>query len=162
MASSSGCGVELKAYARLLADDTVYAERARRIQSLVRDPLELVDGARLAAVVDAAGAGPVAVQTPCTLQHGQRLGGRLEALLLQLGFALTPVGEAHLCCGSAGSYSLFHAETSAALRERKLGHLMAGSPTQVVTANIGCQSHLAAASPVPVRHWLEVVAARLR
>ena len=161
MASSSGCGVQLKAYARLLADDPAYAERARHIESLVRDPLELVDGARLAAAVDTAGVGPVAVQAPCTLQHGQRLGGRLEALLVQLGFTLTPVGEAHLCCGSAGSYSLFHAETSAALRERKLGHLLAGGPTQVITANIGCQSHLAAASPVPVRHWLEVVAARL-
>jgi len=162
MASSSGCGVQLKGYARLLAGDPVYAERARRIESLVRDPLELVDGARLAAAVDTAGVGPVAVQTPCTLQHGQRLGGRLEALLVQLGFSLTPVGEAHLCCGSAGSYSLFHAKTSAALRERKLGHLMAGGPMQVITANIGCQSHLAAASPVPVRHWLEVVAAQLR
>ncbi|MEQ8230924.1 MAG: glycolate oxidase subunit GlcF [Gammaproteobacteria bacterium] len=161
MASSSGCGVQLKAYARLLADEPAYAERARRIEALARDPLELVDGERLARWVEPGDTGPVAVQAPCTLQHGQRLGGRLEALLSRLGFTLVPVAEAHLCCGSAGSYSLFHGATAAALRERKLGHLLAARPALVVTANIGCQSHLAASAPVPVRHWLELVAARL-
>ncbi|MEQ8660078.1 MAG: glycolate oxidase subunit GlcF [Gammaproteobacteria bacterium] len=161
MASSSGCGVQLKSYARLLADEPGYAARAQAIEARVRDPLELVDGERLAALVDAGDTGAVAVQAPCTLQHGQRLGGRLEALLRQLGFTLAPVAEAHLCCGSAGSYSLFHAATARALRERKLGHLLAAAPAVVVTANIGCQSHLAATAPVPVRHWLELVAARL-
>lgn len=162
MATSSGCGVHLKDYARLLADDAVYAERARVIGSLVRDPVELVDVETLRGRFDGASVGPVAVQTPCTLQHGQRLAGRIEAILGSAGFDLTVAAEPHLCCGSAGTYSLLHNAAATALRERKLGNLLDARPAVIATANIGCQMHLEPASPVPVRHWLELLAASLR
>ena len=100
----------------------------------------------------------VAVQTPCTLQHGQRLAGRLERLLTTLGWELTRTAESHLCCGSAGAYSVMHPATAAELRTRKLGHLLAEQPDVIVTANVGCQLHLSATAPVPVLHWLELVA----
>ncbi|MGE0484785.1 MAG: glycolate oxidase subunit GlcF [Gammaproteobacteria bacterium] len=158
MVTASGCGVQLKDYAQLLQDDAEYAERAARIAGLARDPLELVDAGLLAGMLNVTGVGPLAVQTPCSLQHGQRLGGRLESLLRACGFELVPVAESHLCCGSAGSYALVHVDKSSALRTRKLDNLMAARPHLIVTANIGCQTHLAQAAQVPVRHWLEVVA----
>ncbi|MGE3774929.1 MAG: heterodisulfide reductase-related iron-sulfur binding cluster, partial [Gammaproteobacteria bacterium] len=97
------------------------------------------------------------VQAPCSVQHGLQGAGRLEAALQAAGCsALTPA-EAHLCCGSAGSYSLLQPALSAALRERKLGHLTAGDPAVIATANIGCLLHLEAATELPVRHWLEIV-----
>ncbi|MCB1747406.1 MAG: glycolate oxidase subunit GlcF, partial [Gammaproteobacteria bacterium] len=158
MVTASGCGVQLKEYTDLLRDDATYAERAARIAALARDPLELVDAGLLACRLEVSGVGAVAVQAPCSLQHGQRLGGRLEGLLRACGFELVPVAESHLCCGSAGSYALVHPDQASALRTRKLGHLMAARPQLVVTANIGCQTHLAQAAQVPVRHWLELVA----
>ena len=158
MATSSGCGVHLKDYARVLADDPTYAERARTLEALVRDPVELIAPDAYAGRFDAAGVGRVAVQTPCTLQHGQRLGGLIEAILGRAGFDVVPIEDAHLCCGSAGTYSLLHAQTATALRQRKLDCLLRATPAVVVTANIGCQMHLAAAAPVPVRHWLELLA----
>lgn len=161
MSTASGCGVQLRDYARLLAEEPDYAERAVRIAELVRDPVELLDAAALAALRAPRGAAPIAFQAPCTLQHGQRLAGRVEALLGELGWTLTRVAEPHLCCGSAGAYSLFHPATSNALRARKLTSLMAGEPSAIVTANIGCQLHLGAAAEVPVRHWLELLAGQL-
>jgi len=125
---------------------------------LVRDPVELIAPDAYAGRFDAAGVGRVAVQTPCTLQHGQRLGGLIEAILGRAGFDVVPIEDAHLCCGSAGTYSLLHAQTATALRQRKLDCLLRATPAVVVTANIGCQMHLAAAAPVPVRHWLELLA----
>ena len=134
--------------------------RARRLVELVRDPIELVDVAALRGLL--AGHGQrVAVQTPCTLQHGQKLNGRIEALLGELGWQVLASAEGHLCCGSAGAYSLLEPAMSRTLRDRKLGNLMAEGPELIVTANIGCQLHLAAAARVPVRHWLEVLADRL-
>lgn len=160
MATSSGCGLQLRDYAQLLAGDAHYGPRASRLVSLVRDPLELVDGAQLRARVRGQGR-RVAVQTPCTLQHGQRLGGRIEPLLRDLGWEIVPANEGHLCCGSAGSYSVLQPDMATALRARKLGNLMAAAPQEIVTANIGCQLHLSAQASVPVRHWLEVLAAAL-
>lgn len=160
MATASGCGMQLRAYAEILADDPAYADKARRMVALVRDPLELVDAARLAGQVEGGGE-RIAVQTPCTLQHGQRLNGRIEQLLAALGWQVLPAAEGHLCCGSAGAYSVLEPEMSRGLRTRKLDNLMSAGPTQIVTANIGCQLHLAAEAPVPVRHWLEVLAAAL-
>lgn len=160
MATSSGCGLQLRDYGQVLAGDTLYGPRASRLVSMVRDPLELIEAKALRARVRGAGR-RVAVQTPCTLQHGQRLGGRIEALLRELGWDIVPANEGHLCCGSAGSYSVLQPGMSNTLRERKLGHLMAGGPSAIVTANIGCQLHLAAQAVVPVKHWLEVLATAL-
>lgn len=160
MATSSGCGLQLRDYGQMLADDPHYGPRASRLVSLVRDPLELIDGVRLRARIKGGGR-RVAVQTPCTLQHGQGLGGRIEPLLRDLGWEIAAANEGHLCCGSAGSYSVLQPAMATALRARKLGNLMAGGPQEIVTANIGCQLHLSTQAAVPVRHWLEVLAAAL-
>jgi glycolate oxidase iron-sulfur subunit len=101
------------------------------------------------------------VQTPCSLQHGQRLGGRIEPLLRDLGWDVLSTDEGHLCCGSAGSYSVLQPAMAGDLRVRKLGKLMHSHPQEIVTANIGCQLHLSASATVPVHHWLEVLAAAL-
>jgi glycolate oxidase iron-sulfur subunit len=111
----------------------------------------------LEAVAPRAAKARVAFQSPCSLQHGQRLGGSVEALLARAGYQLTPVPDSHLCCGSAGTYSLLQPELSDQLRERKLGALASGSPDLIATANIGCLNHLQAASAVPVRHWVELI-----
>ncbi|MEC9371826.1 MAG: heterodisulfide reductase-related iron-sulfur binding cluster, partial [Pseudomonadota bacterium] len=99
----------------------------------------------------------VAVQTPCTLQHGQRINGSIEKILSRLGFQLVTVENAHLCCGSAGSYSILQSSIASKLRQDKVCALQAGEPTVIATANIGCQVHLAAQSTVPIRHWIELV-----
>jgi glycolate oxidase iron-sulfur subunit len=99
----------------------------------------------------------VAFQSPCTLQHGQRVRGKVEALLARAGYETTPVPDAHLCCGSAGTYSLLQPAISGELRRRKLDALQAGQPGEIATANIGCLAHLQAASALPVRHWIELV-----
>jgi len=101
--------------------------------------------------------GPLAFQSPCTLQHGQQLRGRVEALLAKAGYTLTAVNDAHLCCGSAGTYSLLHAQISGELRGRKLGALEAGRPDVIATANIGCLTHLQGGTATPVRHWIELL-----
>jgi glycolate oxidase iron-sulfur subunit len=103
----------------------------------------------------------VAWQSPCTLQHGQRIGRRVESLLAAAGFDLVPAREATLCCGSAGTYSILQLQLSRELRDRKLAALLEGSPAVIATANIGCLEHLRGASPVPVRHWIELVAEQL-
>jgi glycolate oxidase iron-sulfur subunit len=100
----------------------------------------------------------IAWQAPCTLQHGQRVAERAESLLKSAGFRLTPVRDAQLCCGSAGTYSILQPELSQELRRRKLAALTGGEPEMIATANIGCLEHLRAASPVPVRHWIELIA----
>jgi glycolate oxidase iron-sulfur subunit len=165
IATSSGCGVMLKDYGTLLREDARYAERAQRIAALARDPVEVIaaEWRRLAPQV-AMDRGPerVALQTPCTLQHGQKLGGRVDEMLEALGLELTPVADAHLCCGSAGTYSVLQPALSEELRANKLRALEAGNPAIIASANIGCMVHLAAATERPVRHWLELLDARLR
>ncbi len=161
LATSSACALQLKTYARVLAGDADYAERAERLAALVRDPLELIDAGALAPAVAPTSARRVAVQAPCTLQHGQRLGGRLEQTLRTLGFEILAVPESHLCCGAAGSHALLHPQAAGRLRERKLDNLMHAGPEVIATANIGCQGHLAARAKVPVMHWLELVAENL-
>jgi glycolate oxidase iron-sulfur subunit len=165
VATASGCGVMLKDYGILLKDDSKYADRAQRIAALVRDPVELIaaEWKRLAPLV-AMDHGPqrVALHTPCTLQHGQRLGGRIEEILEALGLELTPVADGHLCCGSAGTYSILQPALANELRANKLHALEADSPDLIVTANIGCLVHLAAGTQRPVQHWVELLDARLR
>lgn len=151
---ASGCGVQVKDYGRLLADDPVYAGRAQRIADCTRDLAEVLAGETL---TPASGVPRrITFQSPCTLQHGQRLGGRVETLLRRAGFELLPVVDGHLCCGAAGTYALTQPALSEPLRERKLDALLAAGPQLIATANIGCQTHLQARSPVPVRHWIEL------
>jgi glycolate oxidase iron-sulfur subunit len=135
------------------------------VAAATKDPVELLEQEDLTALHPAPSPGravePIAFHSPCTLQHGERLGGRVERLLSQLGFDLTPVGEAHLCCGSAGTYSVLQPELSEQLRERKLAALTAGRPNRIATANIGCLMHLQQGDHTPVTHWLELLAERL-
>jgi glycolate oxidase iron-sulfur subunit len=159
VSSASACGLMVKDYGRLLAEDAAYADQARRVSAATRDLAELIDPADLSRAALAPGTGlRVAWQAPCTLQHGQQLGGRVEALLKAAGFVLEPTREATLCCGSAGTYSILQPGLSGELRRRKIAALTAGSPQVIATANIGCLEHLRGASPVPVRHWIELVA----
>ena len=99
----------------------------------------------------------VAFHCPCTLQHAQKLGGSVEGVLGRLGFDLAPVPDAHLCCGSAGTYSFTQPELARKLRDNKLDALESGRPDVIATANIGCQTHLGAGGRTPVRHWIEIV-----
>ncbi len=155
--NASGCGVQVKDYGHLLRNDAGYAEKAERISALTLDPVELLlqEEARLRPA--AAAPRRIAFQAPCTLQHGQKLPGRVEGLLTRLGFDLVPVADAHLCCGSAGTYSVLQPALSQQLRSNKLQALTAGNPELIASANIGCITHLGAAAGVPVRHWLELI-----
>ncbi len=165
LSSASGCGVVVKDYGYLLRDDARYADKARRIGELARDPVEIIaaEWKQFAPMV-AMDHGPqrVAFQSPCSLQHGQQLGGRVEEILEAIGLELTDVRDGHLCCGSAGTYSILQANLSQQLRANKLAALQAGDPSAIVTANIGCLMHLASGTHLPVRHWIDVFEGRLR
>jgi glycolate oxidase iron-sulfur subunit len=155
--TASGCGIRVKDYGRLLANEPAYAARARRISERTLDLAEWLTphlGA-LAALAAAPASRRVAFHPPCTLQHGQRVRGRVEAILAALGAELAPVRDAHLCCGSAGAYSLLEPGIASQLRTRKLAGLLAGEPDVILSANIGCLAHLEAGTAVPVRHWIE-------
>ena len=152
--TASGCGVTVKEYGHLLAQDPAYRDKAARISSITRDLCEVITPEM---IVASAERGTVAFQSPCTLQHGQQLRGRVEALLAKAGYTLTAVNDAHLCCGSAGTYSLLHPQISGELRGRKLGALEAGRPNAIATANIGCLTHLQGGTATPVRHWIELI-----
>ena len=159
--TASGCGVQVKDYGHVFADDPVHAAKAAAISALCRDPAEVVaaEQARLQALLEVppGGRGKVAFHSPCTLQHGLKLRGVIEPLLAVAGYELVPVADGHLCCGSAGTYSLLQPELSRRLRDNKLAALMAGSPAVIATANIGCLTHLQAGSVLPARHWIELI-----
>jgi glycolate oxidase iron-sulfur subunit len=162
VSSASACGLMVKDYGRLLATDPAYAARARRVSEAARDLSEIISPGDLERAGLMPGSGPrVAWQAPCTLQHGQRLAGRVEPLLVAAGCTLEPAREGTLCCGSAGTYSILQPELSLELRRRKVAALTTGTPEVIATANIGCLEHLRAAAPVPVRHWVEIVAEAL-
>jgi len=159
--TASGCGSFVKEYAHHLRDDPVYGEKAARISALTRDLCEVIPES---AVETKSRPGRVAFQSPCSLQHGQQLRGGVESLLRKAGYELTPVADGHLCCGSAGSYSILQAELSGQLRERKLAALAAGGAETIATANIGCLTHLQAGIRTPpsgarvnVVHWIELL-----
>jgi glycolate oxidase iron-sulfur subunit len=148
----------VKDYGRLLASDPTYSERARRVSGATRDLAEVIEPGDLQRAGLVHGSGPrVAWQAPCTLQHGQRLGGRVEALLQAAGCMLETTREATLCCGSAGTYSILQPEIAGALKARKLGNLEADAPELIATANIGCLTHLASGTTTPVKHWVELL-----
>jgi glycolate oxidase iron-sulfur subunit len=157
--NASGCGVTVKEYAHSLARDPEYATKASRIADLTRDLSELLPELvpALKAKVTPKGA-RLAFHPPCTLQHGQRLRGGVETAMNTLGFEVrVAMNEAHLCCGSAGTYSVFHADLANALRDRKLANLDELAPSTIVSANIGCIQHLQSGTTTPVRHWVEVL-----
>ncbi len=156
--NASGCGVVVKDYGHLLADDPAYAERAARIAGLAVDIGELLarEGVERLQSVGARGR-RVAFHAPCTLQHGQKLPGEVERLLTEAGFELTAVPDAHLCCGSAGTYSVLQRALSERLRDNKVAALQSGGPAVIATANIGCLHHLQAGAEVPVVHWIELL-----
>ena len=160
--TASGCAPMVREYGRLLADDDTYAGRAARVSELARDVSEVIAGERrVTETAPAAGGTRVAFHSPCTLQHGQRITGVVEALLTGAGFELLPVADGHLCCGSAGTYSILQPRLAMRLRENKLAALQAGGPDVIATANIGCHAHLSAAAGVPVVHWVELLADQL-
>jgi glycolate oxidase iron-sulfur subunit len=158
VANASGCGAMLREYAHHLQHDPVYADRARKLSESVRDIAELLEphaselGQRVGAI-----AGRHAFHPPCTLQHWQKLRGTTENVLRQLGFQLVPFAESHLCCGSAGTYSITQKELSKSLRDRKLKNIGAAAPDSIVSSNMGCITQLQSGSSTPVRHWVEVV-----
>jgi len=152
--TASGCGVTVRDYGHLLAHDPGYRDKAARVAALAKDLCELVP---VEALPQRAARGRVAFQSPCSLQHGQQIRGKVEALLARAGYELAPVRDAHLCCGSAGTYSLLQPELSTELRRRKLECLEEGGPQTIGTANIGCLAHLQGATSTPVRHWVELL-----
>lgn len=158
--NASGCGVTVKDYGHALAHDPDYADKAARIASLTRDLGELLPDLvpRLKPRLHGTKGRKLAFHPPCTLQHGQQLRGGIEDGLRELGFevALAP-SEAHLCCGSAGTYSVLQPELAYQLRDRKLGQLSPLGAEAIVSANIGCIQHLQSGTATPVRHWVEVV-----
>jgi glycolate oxidase iron-sulfur subunit len=171
--TASGCGAHVKEYGLLLKDDPLYAAKAARIADLTQDASELVMAQKeallpLLAHKPAAGR-KVAFHSPCTLQHGQKIRGVVEELLEAAGFTLTPVADSHLCCGSAGTYSILQPELSKQLRDNKLSALTAGLPEVIATANIGCLTHLQSGLGAPssrpsiagVRHWIELLEEQL-
>ena len=154
--NASGCAAFIRDYPDILAEDQAYADKARRVAAAVRDPIEILEKADL--TLGPAPAEPrIAVHEPCTLQHGLKLPGRIAGLLARLGYEPQPVADAHLCCGSAGAYSLLQPQFAGPLKTAKLAALNAGAPTAIYTANIGCWMHLSDGSPAPVRHWIEAV-----
>lgn len=158
--TASGCGAFVKEYGHLLRHDPAYADKAARVSAATRDLVEVLADEPLDALRTEAGP-RLAFHCPCTLQHAQRLGGAVEAVLQRLGFELSPVPDAHLCCGSAGTYSITQPVLSQQLRDDKLAALESGAPDVIATANIGCQMHLSSAGRTPVRHWIELVDAAL-
>jgi glycolate oxidase iron-sulfur subunit len=161
--TASGCGVMVKDYGWLLRNDDAYAEKAARVSAATKDISEILVAERgaLKALATRPATKRIAYHPPCTLQHGQKLTGGVEALLTDAGFELTAVAEKHLCCGSAGTYSILQPEIAGQLKTRKLGHLQAGQPEMIVTANIGCLTHLQSGSAIPVKHWVELLDERL-
>lgn len=158
--TASGCGAFIKDYGHLLGNDPAYAEKAAKVSALARDLVEVLRDEPLH-TLGVHSNQRLAFHCPCTLQHGQKLGGAVEGILTRLGFNLTAVPDSHLCCGSAGTYSLTQPELSRQLRDNKLNALESAHPEVIVTANIGCQAHLDSAGRTPVRHWIELLEAAL-
>ncbi|MDZ7803947.1 glycolate oxidase subunit GlcF [Thiohalophilus sp.] len=165
--TASGCGMQFREYGELLKDDPLYREKARRISMLTRDIAEVVGEEWDSKASTGSSDKPekpvrrIAFQSSCSLQHGEKLNGVTEKLLKQAGFKLVPVSYPFMCCGAAGTYSILQRAFSKSLRAMKLKSLLASRPETIATANIGCLTHLSAVSPIPVRHWIELVDEKL-
>jgi glycolate oxidase iron-sulfur subunit len=162
--TASGCGALVKEYGHLLRHDAQYKDKAAKVSALMRDVSEVVtsqgDELRQFLPSKPQPGAKLAFHPPCSLQHGLKLRNVVEPLLAAAGFELTYVADAHLCCGSAGTYSILQPELSQRLLRNKIDALEAGDPQTIVTANIGCQTHLQSATQRPVRHWVEVLEER--
>jgi glycolate oxidase iron-sulfur subunit len=158
--TASGCGTMVKDYGHLLRGDPAYAAKAARISEMTRDISEIVAAERTAisASLPARASGrKIAFHSPCSLQHGLKLNGVVESILRDAGFALTPVPDAHLCCGSAGTYSILKPGISGELLRNKVRALESGAPDAIATANIGCLAHIQSGTSRPVTHWIELL-----
>ena len=155
--SASGCGAMVKEYGYLLQHDAEYADKASRISALARDLSEVIAAEDYGNLKLKPRSNRTAFHIPCTLQHGQQLNGVVEGILNNLGFELCRTEDKHLCCGSAGTYSMLQPKLSNQLRQNKLNALTVDNPDEIATANIGCQLHLGAESKIPVSHWIELV-----
>ncbi|AFL72729.1 glycolate oxidase subunit GlcF [Thiocystis violascens] len=155
--AASGCGAMVKEYGEALAHDPDYAAKAARVAALARDPAEILGREDLSALGAPGQGRRVAFHSPCTLQHGQQLKQVVEPILMRLGFTMTSVPDGHLCCGSAGTYSITQPALSEQLRRNKIAALESETPEVIATANIGCQLHLEAGTTTPVVHWLELL-----
>ncbi len=164
--TASGCGAMVREYGHLLRNEPGYREKAERISALTLDLAQVVTGER-AALEALMRVRPqvkerVAFHSPCSLQHAQQIRGSVEPLLDAAGFELAAVADAHLCCGSAGTYSILQPQLSRQLRDNKLAALHTDKPTAIVTANIGCLTHLQSGTGTPVLHWIQLVDRRLQ
>jgi len=155
--TASGCGVTIKDYAHLLKDDVRYAEKAARVSAMAKDLSEVVLSELDQLGTDIGQNRQIAFHPPCTLQHGLKLNGVVEKILSSIGYDLLPVSDSHLCCGSAGTYSLFQPELSGRLKQNKLKALQAHQPELIATANIGCQQHLKTGTRRDVVHWIQLL-----
>jgi glycolate oxidase iron-sulfur subunit len=155
--TATGCGVSVRDYERLLADDPAYAHKARQVSLLYRDLIELVEAEIESLEAVKVPARRVAVHTPCTMQHGLGINNRVEQLLSSVGHEICRVEDAHLCCGSAGTYSMLQPVLASRLRKNKIRALSKNGPEVIATANIGCQVHLAQGNQIPVVHWIELL-----
>ncbi len=166
--TASGCGIAIKEYEQLLASDKDYADKAKKISAIYKDPAEIMYSGsyadkqatikQLAAHYDVPGKNiKIAFHPPCTLQHGMQLKNIIEPMLGKLGYSLQPFKDKHLCCGSAGTYSITHKEISQQLLSNKLDNINETEHDIIVTANIGCQLHIQSGTSVPVKHWLELL-----
>jgi len=162
--TASGCGVTVKEYGHLLAHDAAYADKARRISALSRDLSEIMPAfeTELAALIQGRITERVAYHPPCTLQHGQQIRGKVEQVLRTVGVDVLLCADSHLCCGSAGTYSMLQPALSQQLRGNKLANLAQCAPDVIVSANIGCLNHLQSGTETPVRHWIELLDAALK
>ena len=166
--TASGCGAMFKEYPHMLRNDKTYKNKAQLIADKTFDLSEIINAEELRTKLDIGKFSlnndkpNIAVHTPCTLQHAQKLPDNIENILLACGFHLSPIKDKHLCCGSAGTYSITQPELSQQLLEQRLTGLMTNQPDIIVTANIGCLHHLNSGSSVPVRHWIEIVAENLK
>jgi glycolate oxidase iron-sulfur subunit len=157
ISTASGCGVTIREYGHMLADDDGYSDRAARISELARDLSEIIPVEALPASLAVSTSTRVAFHPPCTLQHGQQVRGKAEAILEKAGLKLVPFEESHLCCGSAGTYSILQKSMAERLRARKLDHILDQKPDVIATANIGCLLHLQSGTDIPVKHWVELL-----
>jgi len=154
--TASGCGAMVKDYAEALAQDPHYRDKAARVSALARDPCEVIATEDLQYLARGNGRA-IAYHSPCSLQHGQKLAGRVESLLSDAGYRLRPVADAHLCCGSAGTYSILQRELSQRLLKNKISALEHGAPELIATGNIGCLAQLESATDRRVVHWIELL-----
>ena len=154
--TASGCGVMIRDYQHVLQFDAAFAEKAKRISDAYLDPVEIVNQ-HAEQTLKGSSKKRIAFHPPCTLQHGQQITGQIEALLKKAGYDLVNFTDSHLCCGSAGTYSITQKKFATQLRNNKLAAIESQQPEIIVTANIGCQTHLQTGTDIPVQHWLELL-----